>query len=77
MNYERVEAIRNSLFMTREGFAKLLGVPLSTVYAWSRPGRSPRGGMVTLLRLLEMFPGEKASLLVKLNKKVEAEKEKI
>jgi hypothetical protein len=70
VNDDETEAIRNSLFMTHEGFAKLLG-------SWPRPGRSPRGGMVTLLRLLEMFPGEKASLLVKLNKKVEAEKEKI
>jgi DNA-binding transcriptional regulator YiaG len=76
MNYERVEAIRNSLFMTREGFAKLLGVPISTVYAWSRPGRYPRGGMVTLLKLLEAFPEEMSSLLLRMQRR-EGEKGKI
>ena len=48
---EQVRAIRNRVGKSQSEFAKMLGVPTSTLQNWEQGRREPSGSATTLLRM--------------------------
>ncbi len=51
-----VKEIRRRLGLSQEGFARLLGVSVSTVRNWEQNRRRPRGAAQTLLLIAQRRP---------------------
>lgn len=51
-----VKAIRKRLGLSQEGFARLLGVSVSTVRNWEQNRRQPRGAAQMLLLIAQRRP---------------------
>ena len=58
-----VPALREALRQTREGFAQLLGVKVSTVRDWELGRRAPRGPGARLLRVAAQRPDALLSVM--------------